>query len=159
MKKIALMMILSVLVWGAPSAVSASRGCYLAQELEAEQGLRIHSELRVIGLTCQNRPNGRGLYQKYNKFTTKNQYLIGEYEKIMLAHFGRLNGDAEKQLNNLMTEMSNNVSQLAIRMNMVSFCQHYSPRLDQALAMDHDRLRHWARQSRPGQPASKPLCR
>ena len=136
----------------------AASGCYNAQEFEAEQGLRIHSELMVIGLTCQKVRGGEGLYNKYRKFTNKNQYLLGQYETTMLSHFRSTGQDAEASLHDLRTELANEVSQKAIRMNMAAFCRHYGGGIDQALTMDHDTIRRWAQQEWPTQPASKPKC-
>lgn len=140
------------------SQASAAGNCYSNQEFEAEQGLRIHSELMVIGLTCQKVRGGEGLYNKYRKFTNKNQYLIGQYEDVIMGHFRSYGQDAEASLHDLRTGLANEISQKAIRMNMVAFCKHYGGRIDQALNMDHNTLRRWAQQQWPTQPPSKPLC-
>ena len=36
------------------SAPAMAANCYSAAEAEAEQGIRVHSELMVIGLNCQH---------------------------------------------------------------------------------------------------------
>ena len=48
-------------------------GCYSAVESEAEQGIRIHSELMVIGLNCAHMADadGNNLYVQHSKFTKK----------------------------------------------------------------------------------------
>lgn len=153
-----LLMALGLVTFLSSQALAASN-CYSFQEFEAEQGLRIHSELMVIGLTCQKVSGGAGLYNKYRKFTNKNQYLLGQYEDLMLAHYRSYGQDAEASLHDLRTGLANEISQKAIRMNMVAFCRHYGGRIDQALNMDHDTLRKWAQQQWPTQPPSKPLCR
>ena len=137
----------------------AASQCYSPLEFEAEQGLRIHSELMVIGLTCQKIRGGEGLYNDYRRFTTKNQYLIKEYENTMLDHYRSMGADADASLHDLRTDMANDISQKAIRMNMAAFCRHYGSRIDRALNMNHDTLRRWAQQQWPTQPTSKPLCR
>lgn len=133
--------------------------CYTAEEFEAEQGLRIHSELMVIGLTCQKAGGGAGLYNKYRKFTNKNQYLLGIYEDTMMGFFRKNGGDPVKSLHDYRTGLGNDISQKAIRMNVGAFCRHYGGRIDQALAMDHDTLRRWAQKQWPSQPPTRPLCR
>ena len=140
--------------------MAVAKSCYSDLEFESEQGLRIHSELMVIGLTCAKMPGGQRLYGKYQNFTRKNRYLIEEYENTMLRHF-RETGKAKpsRALHNLRTGLANEISQKAIRMNVAAFCGHYKTRIDQALAMDHDTIRRWARQQWPSQPPSKPLCR
>tara|TARA_B100000686_G_C16739805_1_gene945878 strand:+ start:761 stop:1255 length:495 start_codon:yes stop_codon:yes gene_type:complete len=135
------------------------QNCYLPDEFEAEQGLKIHSELMVIGLTCQKVRGMSNVYNKYRQFTTKNRYLITQYENTLLRHYRSNGQDPDKSLHFLRTSMANDISQKAIRMNMGAFCRHYGGRIDQALGMEHETLRQWAKQKWPSQPTSKPLCR
>ena len=52
---------------GVPAATG--RQCYTQEEAEAEQGIRIHSELMVIALNCQHMtPKGwKNFYQQYQE--------------------------------------------------------------------------------------------
>ena len=151
-------LLLAVFMVGVPALVEA-RGCYSLSEFESEQGLRIHSELMVIGLTCQKVPGGDKLFPKYQTFTRKNQYLLEEYENTMIRHYRAVGATSPaKSLHNLRTGMANEISQKAIRMNIGAFCGHYKNRIDQALQMDHDTIRRWAQKRWPTQPPSKPLC-
>ena len=133
--------------------------CYSAAEFEAEQGLRIHSELMVIGLTCLKMPGGHALYGKYQSFTSRHQRLITGYEDTLISYFQR-NGapNAEGQFHTLRTGLANQISKHAIG-NVVGFCQAFAPRLDQALAMDQTKLKRWAQQVWPQSPTSRPVCR
>jgi|TARA_B100001971_G_C18228412_1_gene562192 hypothetical protein len=141
-------------------SAAEARGCYSQSELESEQGLRIHSELMVIGLTCQKIKGGKNLYSKYQAFTRKNQYLIQEYENTMIRYYREAGAASpNKSLHNLRTGLANEISQKAIRMNIGAFCHHYKSRIDQALSMNHDTIRRWARKQWPSQPPTKPLCR
>lgn len=133
-------------------------GCYTAREFEAEQGLRIHSELMVIGLTCLRMPGGEQLYRKYGRFTQKNQNLIAQYEADLIRYYQGQGGNAEKKLHTLRTNLANGISKHVISMGTGSFCQHFAPRIDRALAMDQQALRRWARQVWPGSPVSQPTC-
>lgn len=142
------------------TAVSpAVAGCYSDVEVEAEQAIRIHSELMVIGLTCQKMPNGHGLYAKYQQFTQKNQYLLETYETDLIDYF-RKQGEAnpEKRFHNLRTTLANKISQHAIRMSTVSFCRAFAPRIDKALSMDQSTFRRWAQHKWPNQPTTQPAC-
>lgn len=136
---------------------AASRMCYNMAEFEAEQGLRIHSELMVIGLTCAKMPYGGNLYSKYQTFTAKNQNLISMYESALIEHFRKEGGNAEAQFHTLRTGLANHISQLAIG-NVVGFCNAFSPRIDAALAMDQGKLRMWAQQVWRDAPTSRPVC-
>ena len=140
-------------------ASPAHAACYGPAEYEAEQGLRIHSELMVIGLTCQKMPGGTQLYGKYQKFTQKHQDLIAGYEARLIS-FYRQEGDSnpDKELHTLRTDLANQISKHAIKMSMVSFCQNFSSRLDTALKMDGAGFRRWARKEWPNTRTSRPVC-
>jgi hypothetical protein len=159
LKKSVFAAMLSLLVAMSHSATAA--GCYTARELEAEQGLRIHSELMVIGLTCMKAPGGgAGLYKKYQAFTRQNQSLIAQYESDIIAYYQRQGAPAaEKKLHTLRTNLANEISQHAISMSTASFCQHFGRRIDQALSMDQQKLRRWAQHVWPDSPTTVPLCR
>lgn len=140
-------------------ALPAEAGCFGPGEYEAEQGLRIHSELMVIGLTCQKMPGGAALYGKYQRFTQKNQYLISGYEDRLIGFYrneGKSNPDGE--LHTLRTRLANEISRHAVRMSMVSFCQSFSSRIDKALGMDEKTLRKWAQQEWSSTRSSRPRC-
>jgi hypothetical protein len=141
------------------STQAFASGCYTAREVEAEQGLRIHSELMVIGLTCLKMPGGQETYAKYARFTNKNQALIGGYEESIISWY-RSQGvsNPEKELHTLRTNLANDISRHAIEMGALGFCQHFTPRIDTALAMDQTTLRRWAQHVWPGTPVSHPTC-
>ena len=159
MRKFKVVVLLVMLLGLASATPSQSASCYSPAEFEAEQGLRIHSELMVIGLTCLKMPGGKGLYSKYQTFTQRNQHLISNYENALIDYFRR-NGapNAEGQFHTLRTGLANQISKHAIG-NVVGFCQAFAPRLDQALAMDQAKLRRWAQQTWPQSPTSRPACR
>lgn len=141
------------------TASQAQAACYSASEFEAEQGLRIHSELMVIGLTCLKMPGGSGLYAKYQHFTQVHQGLINRYENDLINYF-RKQGSAqpEKDFHSFRTGLANRISKLAIG-NMVGFCNAFSPRLDAALKMDDAKIRRWATQVWADAPTTRPACK
>jgi hypothetical protein len=141
------------------AAISSAEACYSAREFEAEQGLRIHSELMVIGLTCAKMPEGQGLYRKYQEFTANNSALIAGYEADLISYYSQSGvAEPEQKIHALRTHLANEISRRAVSMSMLSFCQQFSPRIDQALAMDQQKLRHWAQHVWPNQPPSEPVC-
>jgi hypothetical protein len=150
----------AVITMLASAAPALAEGCYTTREVEAEQGLRIHSELMVIGLTCLKMPGGQELYKKYAQFTTNNQDLIAGYETTLIDYY-RVQGagrNAEKELHTLRTKLANSISTHTIEMGTASFCSHFSPRLDRALSMDRAKLRRWAQHVWPDTPVSHPVC-
>ena len=140
-------------------AASTANDCYKLEQFEAEQGLRIHSELLVISLTCRKTPGNGTLYQKYQRFTDKNKLLLANYENILIRYF-KEHGSASpaKDLHTLRTNLANNISQHAINMSVTSFCNYFSKRVDRALNMDRETLKRWARQIWPEQNTSHNLC-
>lgn len=150
----------SILVLLLSSTATQAAACYTVREFEAEQGLRIHSELMVIALTCMKMPQASGIYQKYNAFTQKNQILLNSYERDLIS-FYRASGEAkpEKKFHSLRTGLANKISTHAISMSTASFCRQFAPRIDSALQMDQGKLRRWAQHVWPDTPTSEPLCR
>lgn len=133
--------------------------CYSAGEFEAEQGLRIHSELMVIGLTCVKMQGGMEMYNKYQKFTQKNQQLLSSYENHIIDFYRRQGEpDPEAKFHTLRTKLANTISKQAITMSPSSFCAQFGPRVDKALQMDQKKLRHWAQHVWPNTPTSAPVC-
>lgn len=142
------------------SAPAVAAGCYTPREVEAEQAIRIHSELMVIGLTCIRMPGGMNMYQQYQSFTQKNQALLASYEVDLIGYYQRAGyANPERQLHTLRTNMANQISEHAITMSTSTFCQSYGPRISKALAMDKAKFQRWAQHSYAGSPTSKPLCR
>ncbi len=157
MRKISV--VLAVFLLLAHVNAAYAQACYTPAEFEAEQGLRIHSELMVIGLTCMKMPRGEEMYMKYNQFTQKNQTLIAQYESTLISHFTTAGlPSPEKQLHTLRTNLANEISKNAINMSTLSFCKAYTPRIEQALAMDQQKLRRWAQQVWPQKPTTRPVC-
>ena len=159
MKKI-IIAALAVFCLSTTAAEAAGGRCYAPKEVEAEQGIRIHSELMVIGLTCMKMPGGPENYSRYQQFTQKNSKLIAQYETDLISHYRKTGvKGAEIKLHTLRTNMANEISQHAIAMSTSTFCRKFSPRIPQALAMDKPHLRAWAQHVWPGTPTSEPICK
>lgn len=135
--------------------------CYKAEEAEAEQGIRIHSELMVIGLNCSHLAdaNGNNLYLEHKKFTKKHETLFARYEKTMIEHM-RKNGtkNPEKSMHLLRTKFANKISSDVAAMRPDIFCKSFASRIEQVSKMDEQTFRNWAATPFPEYPVSKPLC-
>lgn len=141
-------------------STSVNAKCYNSSEFEAEQGLRIHSELMVIALNCHKSTHTSGnLYVQYKDFTRRHQGLIGQYEQVMKNYYSRTGvHNAEAEINDLRTQLANKISNDAARMKPNVFCKAYGSRITQALGMDQAKLRRWASTPFPGHPVSRPIC-
>jgi hypothetical protein len=134
--------------------------CYTQSEFEAEQGLRIHSELMVISLNCQHIHHISGnLYMQYKDFTRQHANLISDYEKTLKNYYRRTgSANPEKEINDLRTNLANKISNDAARMKPNVFCKAYGSRITQALQMNQSKLRRWAATPFEGHPVSRPIC-
>ena len=157
-KKIAIIGLLLSLI----SAPVLAATCYTEAEFEADQGLRIHSELMVIGLNCQHlgKRYGQNLYGDYRKLTADHSDLFANYESIMMSFFKKQGkGDPVARLNDLRTRYANKISDDAAQMRPDIFCSRYAPRIDQAKVMSRNDLRKWAATPFPQHPVSHELCK
>jgi len=141
------------------SNAAYAQSCYNGEQLEAEQGLRIHSELMVIALNCQHLAHGANLYHQYEDFTRKNLSLISSYENTMRRFFaGEGSAKPEADLNNLRTMLANRISNEAVRLQPNVFCRAYGGRITQANQMDQTSFRLWAQTVFDSYPLTRPIC-
>lgn len=142
----------------ASSAVLAN--CYNQKEAEAEQGIKIHSELMVIGLNCQHMtPAGwKNFYSQYRDFSNKYADVFSGYEKIMLTYLSRQGSGAERKLHAMRTGFANQVSTDVARMRPDVFCSQYASRIPQVASMSRGALQNWVADSSRTQRLSQPLC-
>ena len=135
--------------------------CYSDVEAEAEQGIRIHSELMVIGLNCQHMGAryDMDLYKEYREFTVKHADLFAKYEDILLSFFAK-RGDQkpEVSLNTLRTDFANKISNDSAAMRPDIFCARYAQRIEKVSVMRQVDLRKWASTIYPQHPVSYPVC-
>lgn len=141
------------------SAIAAS--CYSPKEVEAEQGVRILSELMVISLNCQHMtPKGQeNLYTQYKRFALKHENLFSSYENTLLKFYdkeGKSNPDS--YLHQVRTDVANKISKDAAVMRPDAFCKVYAPRIAKARQMSEPKIRRWAQTVFPGHPVSHKSC-
>lgn len=128
--------------------------------MEAEQGLRIHSELMVISLNCQHMSHKRGnLYILYREFTRKHQALFSDYERRLISFYQREGiRNPEQRLHQMRTVLANRVAEDAAQMRPDLFCRAYSERIPNALALDTIQVQQWAETIYPNTVLSYPVC-
>lgn len=146
-----------------PIIVDGAKGrqCYTPEEAEAEQGIRIHSELMVIALNCQHMtPKGwMNFYQQYQVLTARHANLIGGYENTLI-NFYALAGkqNPERAFHDLRTDFANKVSTDAAKMRPDIFCSQFAPRLPKVDKMSTADFKNWAATINPSHPVSRPFC-
>ncbi len=147
------LLLVLVMVMGAGTA--NAKNCYSLAEAEAEQAIRIHSELMVIGLNCQHMtPRGwKNFYQEYREITDRHQSLFAGYEKTLI----KANGGSERSVHDMRTAFANKTSTDSARMRPDVFCATYAPRIPKVGQMSREELRQWAISSAAGR-STKPMC-
>lgn len=160
MKKI--LLVLACLMAAAPAhAQNYIKSCLSPAEGEAEQGIRIHSELMVIGLNCQHMtPRGwKNFYLQYREISAKHGPLFAGYEQTLINHYQNIGiKNPEGRLNDLRTVFANKVSVDAAKMRPDVFCSTFAPRLPQVGKMTTAQLKEWAASTYHTVGTSEPLC-
>lgn len=136
-------------------SMAQAKSCYSAAEAEAENAIRIHSELMVIGLNCQHMtPNGwKNFYQEYREITARHQSLFSNYEKVLI----KANGGSERKIHDMRTSFANQTSTDSAQMRPDVFCSTYAPRIPKVGQMSREEFKQWAASSASGR-STKPLC-
>ncbi len=133
--------------------------CYSKAEAEAEQGLRIHSELLVIGLTCVKMHGGFSSYNKYERFTVNNADKIADYEAVLIEYFKSEGSETPvADLHNLRSFLANDISKHAVKMGVQTFCDMFSSRLDEVIRMSSGQYTRWAKFALTKNPSTEPRC-
>lgn len=156
-------LLLALCLLAAQPAFAANyiKSCLSNAEGEAEQGIRIHSELMVIGLNCQHMtPRGwKNFYHQYREISAKHGPLFAGYEQTLITHYQNIGiQNPEGRLNDLRTAFANKVSIDAARMRPDVFCATFAPRLPQVEKMTTAQLREWAASTYRTVGTSEPLC-
>lgn len=140
---------------------SAFAKCYSNAEAEAEQGIRIHSELMVIGLNCQHMtPRGQqNFYSQYRAFTQRHADLFSGYESTLVNYYNKNGGSAERKIHDLKTSFANNVSTQVATTRPDVFCSRNVQRLRDVSRMSRNELQQWASSASLNRPASQSVCR
>ncbi|QJE73029.1 hypothetical protein HHL28_07965 [Aerophototrophica crusticola] len=121
-----------------PSKAAAKAPCYTPAEFEAEQAIRLHTELMVVGLTCQamDPKDGPSLFAQYKMFTLKHQAAVQGWEKSLIGHFKRAGSrNPTKEFDSFRTRLANEMSQRAIALSAQIFCENHVPVVGKAMSM------------------------
>lgn len=155
-------MFLFVLFFVMNCGAAIAQGCYIPKEAEAEQGIKIHSELMVIALNCAHMSdaNGKNLYSEYRKFTADHGKLFATYETIIMKHMEK-NGtkNPEAKINKMRTDMAQKISGDVAKMRPDIFCSKYASRIEAVVKMDEVAFRKWAATPFKGHPLTYPMCK
>lgn len=123
-------------------AVAAPKACYTPSEHAAEQMIRLHTEMMITGLTCQQSMPQKAPFAKYQEFTTKNRSALSKAESQMIDHFRKAGkGNATSRFDTYRTEVANEVSRRASIIGTDNYCKTFVPRVENAMSLTSDDLR------------------
>ncbi|MDX2028757.1 MAG: hypothetical protein SFW62_09000 [Alphaproteobacteria bacterium] len=118
----------------------AAPACYSIAELEAEQTLRLHSELMVITVTCRSGSKGQNLVPAYTGFTRAHIQALQEAEQTMINYYVRDGKGGIAQLDKLRTKLGNEFGQKSADMSAPAFCAKYRDRVLAFYSGDAEKL-------------------
>lgn len=134
-------------------------GCYTIEQYKAEQVIRYHTRLMVLGMLCQGVLK-QNTYSDYQAFTQRNQIIINEQENKLISYFKQDNQpNPDRALHSFRTDLANAISQQAAY-SVTSFCQRYTHEWRQAKTMDPKLFKSWIASLnwKKESDTSKPLC-
>jgi hypothetical protein len=125
MGKGALVLTLALLALANPAHAAKSKDgrCYTPAEVQAEQLLRLHSELMVITVTCRQSSTGQDLVTAYTGFTRNNINVLRDAEQTMTGYFKKTyGGKGVDRLDKLRTTLANEYGQEIANVSAPVFC-------------------------------------
>ncbi|MFM2044181.1 MAG: hypothetical protein RLY86_2757 [Pseudomonadota bacterium] len=148
----------------AGSVIAAPAGaapCLTEAEVDAERAIRLHTELMVVGLTCEPTPvEGRpSLFARYREFTDRHQVDVRAWEQTLIGHYRRTaKGNANRRFDSFRTALANETSRKAIALTNPVFCGTYVPVVEQIMALSREELRARLGTVEVGHISSLPRC-
>lgn len=139
-------------------AHAAGSACYTQEEFEAEQAIRLHTEMMMVGLTCRNVVPGKDLFQNYGAFTSKHRTSIQQAEKVLQAHFRKRGGGAH-QFDTFRTELANHSSRRAATLTSQHYCDYLAPNALAAPDVPPEQIRKLVSDDAVLRLSSRPLCK
>lgn len=146
----------------AKAGAAKASACYSESEHAAEQLIRMHTEMMVVGLTCQQVTPEKKPFNLYQDFTIKNRSLVSNSEAALIGHFRKHSaGNPTRQFDMYRTELANEISRRAAVIGTGGYCANFVDRSKAAMEMTPDDLRVLTADEKSAglmQLSSKPKC-
>lgn len=133
--------------------------CYTPEQFRAEQVVRFHTQLMVMGLYCKGIMK-QNTYATYQDFTRRNQNIIKQEEDRLIGYFRKAGHKrADRELHTMRTDMANTISLQAGR-SPVAYCRQFTPYYEQAKSMIPADFKRWIEKINVNGTlaSSAPLC-
>lgn len=148
---------------GALSAAAAPKPtCYSRAEHAAEQLIRLHTEMMVVGLTCQSVVPDQNPFGKYHEFTVKNRATLSASEAVLIDHFRKSkSGNATRNFDTYRTELANEVSRRSATIGVGVYCSELVDRVKNAVSLTAEDIKTLTSDEKNAglmHLSSRPLC-
>ncbi len=145
------------------ASVPAAPACYNRTEHAAEQMMRLHTEMMVVGLTCRTVVPDKKPFDIYKDFSVKNRALLSNSEASLISYYKRSGsgGNATRQFDMFRTELANEISRRAATIGIPQYCANFVERSAVAKDLTPDDLRTLTSDEKNAglmHLASRPLC-
>jgi len=149
-----------LLFLGLCSPAFAGGQCYSSTEVQAEQLLRLHSELLVISLTCRQSSTGGDLVKGYTGFTSKHITALHQAEETMKAFYEKAHkGKGTAELDRLRTRLANECGHEVVIESPNGYCASRRDKVVSLYDSPPDALYGYAARLYAGIPTAAPVCR
>ncbi|WP_236783670.1 hypothetical protein [Azospirillum humicireducens] len=147
----------------AKASTPAAPACYNRAEHAAEQMMRLHTEMMVVGLTCRTVVPDKKPFDLYQDFSVKNRALLSNSEASLISYYKRAGsgGNATRQFDMFRTELANEISRRASTIGIAQYCANFVDRSVAAKDLTADDLRTLTSDEKNAglmHLASRPLC-
>lgn len=145
------------------ASTPAAPACYNRAEHAAEQMMRLHTEMMVVGLTCRTVVPDKKPFDLYQDFSVKNRALLSNSEASLISYYKRAGsgGNATRQFDMFRTELANEISRRAATIGIPQYCANFVDRSVAAKNLTPDDLRTLTSDEKNAglmHLASRPLC-
>jgi hypothetical protein len=132
--------------------------CYTAEEFEAEQGLRLHTDMEVIMLTCKYDGYKRPLRDSYATFLKKYSKTIRKWENVIARSYAETGGSRNEVIDNFRTALANQKSHEAADLTPRQFCIKWANWMPAVAAWNQQQLLQYVHTPEPAVRPRKPPC-
>jgi hypothetical protein len=152
---------ISILLVGAffMYALSAhAEACYTQDQFDADRGLRMHSDVEVVMLTCRYATNGEDLRKTYAQFLKKNSAQIRKWENTIAVTFASTGGSRNEVIDNFRTRLANEKAGQAAQMRAKPFCAQWANFVPFVTNLTPPQVLEYIRAPDSARPTKRPPC-
>jgi len=140
-------------------ASAAQAACYSDAEFEAEQAIRLQSELTVIAFGCPTPPGMTQLQVQYGEFSRRHGEAYRAYQRTITDYLRRHEGGRPQALfDRFQSALANEYGFRAGKMTPTAFCADRMAFFAEAMQVDRGGLRRFVAGDEVLRLASRPLC-